>query len=59
MRTFFDIVLGILFTVLKTFLHALVSTAGALAMCALVVFVAVYSWRRVLAAHRRSASAEE
>jgi hypothetical protein len=46
MRTFFDIVLGILFTVVKACLHALVSTAGVLAFGAAVIFILVYARRR-------------
>lgn len=46
MRTFFDIVLGILLTVLKACLHTLVSAVGVLAFCAMLLFAAVYAWRR-------------
>ena len=58
MRTFFDIVLGILATVLKASLHALISTAGMLAFCAAVLFVGLYALQRY-AAQRRSAKAAE
>jgi hypothetical protein len=46
MRTFFNIVLGILSTVVKTCLHGLVSIAGVLAFGAAVLFAGVYAWRR-------------
>jgi len=57
MRTFFDIVLGLLLTVLKAILHAFLSSAGLLALCAAVAFASVYAWRMVVA-HRRSSRAE-
>ncbi len=47
MRTFFNIVLEILFTVLKACLHALVSATGVLAFAAAVVFALVYARRRL------------
>ena len=50
MRTFFNIILGILFTVVKACLHALVSTAGVLAFGAAVIFALVYARRRVMRA---------
>ena len=46
MRTFFEIVLGILFTVLKASLHALASVTGVLAFCVVLVLAGVYAWRR-------------
>jgi hypothetical protein len=46
MRTVFDIVLGILFTVAKACLHALATTAGVLAFCGILAAAAVYAWRR-------------
>lgn len=58
MRTFFDIVLGILLTVVKASLHALVSTAGVLAFCAALLFVGVYALQRH-AAQKRSAKTAE
>jgi len=57
-RTVFDIVLGILLTVVKASLHALVSTAGALAFCAAVLLVGVYALQRH-AAQKYSAKAAE
>jgi hypothetical protein len=57
MRTFFHIVLGILVTVLKVCLHALVSTVGALGLCAVAVLAGVYAFRRWSAARERSAEA--
>jgi hypothetical protein len=48
MRTVFDIVLGILFTVAKACLHAFASTAGVLALGAIIVLAAGYAWRRGL-----------
>ncbi len=47
MRTIFEIVLGILFTVAKACLHAMASTAGVLAFCAVLTLGAVYlrRWR--------------
>lgn len=53
MRTFFNIVLGILFTVVKALLHALVSTAGVLAFGAAVIFACLYARRRVARAKAR------
>lgn len=55
MRTFFNIVLGILFTVVKACLHALVSTAGVLAFGVAVLFVCLYARRRVSRAKARAA----
>lgn len=52
MRTFFEIVLGILFTVLKACLHALLSTAGALVFLAGAALLGIYLWRRGLAGRR-------
>jgi hypothetical protein len=46
MRTCFDIVLGILGTVVKAFVHALMSSAGVLAACAAVMFAGAYLLRR-------------
>lgn len=46
MRTVFNIVLGILFTVVKAFFHALASTLGVLAFGAAALFAGVYAWRR-------------
>jgi hypothetical protein len=47
MRTIFDIVLGILLTVAKACLHAMASTAGVLAFCAVLAMGAMYvrRWR--------------
>jgi len=50
MRTFFNIVLGILFTVVKAALHALVSTVGAFGLCALAALAGIYGFRRWSAA---------
>ena len=50
MRTFFNIVLGILVTVLKACLHTLVSTVGMLALGAVVTVAGLYTWRRALRA---------
>lgn len=47
MRTVFNIVLGILFTVVKACIHALASTLGVLGFGAAVLFAGVYTWRRV------------
>ena len=41
MRTFFDIVLGILVTILRASVHALVSTAGAIVVGAVAVLAGV------------------
>lgn len=46
MRTFFNIILGILFTVVKACLHALVSAAGVLAFGVVVILALIYSRRR-------------
>ena len=46
MRTVFDIVLGILFTVAKACLHALATTAGVLAFCTVLALAGAYGWRR-------------
>ena len=46
MRTFFDLVLGTLLIVAKAFFHALISAVGIAALCAAVVMVGVYAWRR-------------
>jgi hypothetical protein len=50
MRTFFNIVMGILETVLKACLHALVSTAGVLLLVAIVVMAGIYIWRHAFRA---------
>jgi len=50
MRTFFDIVLGILVNVLKASLHALVSTAGVFAIVAVLAGGGAYTVRRTLRA---------
>jgi hypothetical protein len=47
MRTVFNIVLGILFTVVKACFHALASTLGVLAFGAVVVLAGLWAWRRV------------
>lgn len=57
MRTFFNIVLGILVTVLKVCLHALVSTVGVLGLCAVAALAGVYAYRHWSAARERSAEA--
>ena len=46
MRTFFDIVLGILLTIVKACAHALVSMGGILALLALAFAAAAYALRR-------------
>lgn len=56
MRTFFNIVLGILVTILKACAHALISMAGVLAVGAVVAVAGVYTWRRAIRA--RSGPAE-
>ncbi len=56
MRTFFDIVLGILGTVLKACLHALVSTAGVVAFGGAVAFGGIYIARRISQSRVRSAA---
>lgn len=47
MRTVFNIVLGILFAVVKACFHALASTLGVLSFGAVVLFAGVCMWRRV------------
>lgn len=47
MRTVFNIVLGIFFTVVKACFHALASTLGVLAFGAAGLFAGVYAWRRI------------
>ena len=46
MKTFFDLVLGTLLIVAKTFLHGLVSILGLVALCALFVIAGICAWRR-------------
>jgi hypothetical protein len=48
MRTFFDIILGILATVLRTCLHGVVSTAGVFAAAALSLLVLFFLRRRIV-----------
>jgi hypothetical protein len=59
MRTFFDIVLGILVTILKASVHALVSTAGAIVVSAVAVLGGVYLWRLAAGARSRRAAAAD
>ena len=59
MRTFFNIVLGILLTVLKASLHALASAAGAIGLCVVAAVGGVYVFRRWSAARQRAAKAAE
>lgn len=46
MKTFFDLVLGTLLIVAKAFLHGLISAVGVAAICAAVLMLGVYLWRR-------------
>ena len=55
MRTVFDIVLGILLTVVKVCLHALASSAGVLLFGALVFSGVLFLWRRRRGANRQPA----
>ena len=56
MRTFFDLVLGILLIVAKTCIHGLISAIGIATLCALVVITAIFAWRRRF---RQAASASD
>jgi len=58
MRAFFNIVLGILFTVVKACLHAL-AYVGMMAVTAFLLLAAVYVFRRLTAAKRRSVKTAE
>jgi hypothetical protein len=58
MRTFFDIVLGILLTVAKTILHLFISAAGVVVACAGLLLVALYVWRRLRTGNRNLALAD-
>jgi len=58
MRTFFNIVLGILFTVVKACLHAL-AYVGMVAVSALLLVATVYLFLRLSAAKRRSVKTAE
>ena len=57
MRTFFDIVLGILVTILRASVHALVSTAGAIVVGAVAGLAGVYLWRLAAGARSRRGAA--
>lgn len=46
MRTFFEIVIGILLNVAKACLGGLISVTGVLALMVLAVLAGVYAWRR-------------
>lgn len=59
MRTFFDIVLGILVTILRASVHALVSTAGAIIVAAVAALAGVYLWRLLAGARSRRAEAAD
>jgi hypothetical protein len=58
MRTFFDIVLGILTIVLKACVHTLVSSASVLAGCALLLSAGLYGWRRAAVAKAATSKAK-
>ena len=57
MRTIFDIVLGILVTILRASVHALVSTAGAIVVAAVAALTGEYLWRLAAGARSRRAGA--